>query len=331
LKIVGDKTVLPSCHYACRGVQYVCPDKNNPCQLWTFACASLRSTDARRLALDGTGALTKKKLNNARRQCNRPVVKLPEDHVMCLTVPVDDCGPTVSLDGSSHVGLDEREDPEYEIGFVGFREEGNKDEFNFEELQDDKSKIGEGGRGRPVEDRPKDRSRCDEPSESPSEGPTDGPVPSSIPSSTPSIEPSTSPSSDPSAQPSFSPTEVNKDSRPTAKPTNAEPSDQPSLMPSGIPSESPAPTICVEDVQVVPLDLNSISMDFAKIVYIPIGAERVTIELLLFLPETCEEQMYIVIDDTVVDLGETHRSECTTTGTFDGLSWSRTAELRRSC
>jgi hypothetical protein len=320
-KIVGDRTVLPSCHHACRGVQYVCPDEDNHCQLWTFDCASLPSTDARRLVVDDTRTLTKNRLNSARRQrksktslftstgilsgevggdkrglggCNRPVVKLPEDHALCLTVDlddrIDDCGPTVSqapvygggkID-TDEVGFDEIEAQEYDFGFDGFREEANEDTFNFDGLYDDKSKIGGGGRGRPVEDLPKDRHRCDEPSESSSEGATDSPLPSSMPSSMPSNEPSTSPSSGPSVRPSSSPTsptELDMDSRPDAKPTTAEPSDQPSLIPSGAPSERPAPTICVEDVQVVPLDLNSTSMDFAKVVYIPIGAERVTIEL----------------------------------------------------
>jgi hypothetical protein len=177
---------------------------------------------------------------------------------------------------------------------------------------------GEGGRGNPDNDSDFDPlPRCDEPSEppsdedspdnrpsnepsaSPSSGPSaqpsssptefkfdpgpntaepsDRPLPSTMPSAMPSNEPSASPSSGPSAQPSSSPTEFKFDPRPTT----AEPSDQPSLLPSGVPSESPAPTICVEVVQVVPLDLNSTSIDSAKVVYIPIGAERVTIELLL--------------------------------------------------
>jgi hypothetical protein len=332
----------------------VCPGKDNRCQLWTFDCVSLLSTpNTRRLALDDTGALTtKNSLNSVRRQrksktslftstrilsgevlggdkrgrggCNRPVVKLPGDHTLCVTVDlddrVDDCGPTVSPAPSSQapvyrgdkidteeVGFNQIEAQEYHFGFDGFREGGNEYTFNFDELHDDKSIIGVGGRGPPGEAIPKDR-RCDEPSESPSE------APSSMPSS-----------SVPSARPSPSPTMLELDLKPTAQPITVEPSDQLSQIPSGVPSESPAPTICVGDVQVVPLDLNSTSMDFAKVVYIPIGAERVTIELLLFLPETCEEQMYIVIDDTVVDLGKTHRSdECTTTGTFDGISWSRT-------
>jgi hypothetical protein len=148
--------------------------------------------------------------------------------------------------------------------------EKEKGKFNYEH-SNDKSIIGGGGPGPPGEVLPIDR-RCEEPSESPSEGP----------------------SSTPSAWPLSSPTTLKMDLKPTDKPITAE-SDQPSLMPSGVPSESPAPTICVEDVQIVPLDLNSTSMDFAKVVYIPIGAERVTIELLLFFPETCEEQMYIVI------------------------------------
>jgi hypothetical protein len=252
--------------------------------------------------------------------CNRPVVKLPEDHALCLAVdlddPVGDCGPTISHVRSSQTpvkggveidredgGYNEIEGKDHEFGFEGFREEGNEEKFNFDELRNDKSKIGGGCRESPEDDLSKDRSN----------GFTGSSLMSVMPSSRPSNEPSTSLSPGPSARSSSSQTELDMNSRP------------PILMPSGVRSESPAaPKICVEDVQVVPLDLNSTSMDFAKVVYIPIGAERVTIEFLLFLPKKCEEQMYIAIDDTVLDLGETHRSECTSTGAFEGIAWSRT-------